>query len=311
MIMTSIIARKDELRSDLQRTLVVAPIGVSTGAIAEACLIQMSPKGPNLGRKYNIQTKPLRIGRDDTCEIQNLDSSVSRFHAEVKRNDEGQLLIRDLGSTNGTFVNNVRVDTERVLQDGDSLQLGNCLYRFLSGNNLEAEYHEEIHRLMVLDPLTGLHNRRSLQEFLDRELERANRDKLDLAVLMLDIDHFKSINDRYGHLLGDYALRTLANILKPMIRGYDMLARFGGEEYILVLPGVDLTKAQRCAERILRAIREQDFEYEGVSFHLTVSIGVASWNTTDEPTESALLSTVDRRLYRAKQMGRNQCCVDG
>src|SRR5947207_496965 len=181
-----------------------------------ACLVYIYPTGPDMGTRYPLGAEPVFIGRQEDCAVRNTDASVSRYHAKIVRGDDGEYTVTDLNSTNGTFVNNARKQ-DGALRDGDYLRIGNCIYRFLGGGNIEAEYHEEIYRLTVLDGLTQVHNRRYLTEFLDREIARSNRHNRPLALIMLDIDRFKSINDRFGHLVGDMTLRELCARVRAVV----------------------------------------------------------------------------------------------
>src|SRR5947199_313345 len=173
------------------------------------------------------------LGRGEGSSIPIHDHSVSPKPARIEEGENGYC-VSDLGSTNGTFVNDGPVEHAR-LHDGDYLRVGNCIYRFLAGGNVESEYHEEIYRLTIIDGLTSIHNQRYLLEFLDRELARSARHKRPLALIMFDIDHFKAINDELGHLGGDFALRELANVVKQAVRREDLFARYGGEEFALSL----------------------------------------------------------------------------
>src|SRR5262249_34686491 len=155
-------------------------------------------------------------GRGGDCHIHIEDHSVSRKHARIDPTTEGYVAV-DLGSTNGTFVNDQPV-TRQVLRDGDYLRTGNCIYRFLAGGNVEAEYHEEIYRLAIVDGLTDIPNKRFLNEFLVRELSRSSRHNRPLSLILFDIDRFKVINDEWSHLCGDQVLRELASRMKTQIR---------------------------------------------------------------------------------------------
>jgi two-component system cell cycle response regulator len=201
-------------------------------------------------------------------------------------------------------VNNVPV-TDAKLSDGDYLRIGNCIYRFLEGGNIEAEYHEEIYRLTVQDGLTGLHNRRSLTEYLDRELSRAERHQRPLSLALFDIDRFKAINDGCGHLAGDTILRELAAILRPVVRKDEMLARYGGEEFVMVLPETPVECAVTACERLRQTVAAHPFTYDGKQIPVTVSIGVAV-NGANADTPELLLKAADARLYEAKSLGRNR-----
>jgi diguanylate cyclase (GGDEF)-like protein len=268
-----------------------------------ATLVQIGPPGPGLGRRFPTETQSVTLGRDPQCSLTIADGSVSRIHSHIEPRETGGYRLADLNSRNGTFVNGARV-TLADLKDGDYLQLGECVFRFLAGGNVEASYHDEIHRLTLLDPLTGAHNRRSLSEFLERELDRASRYQRDFALLLIDADHFKAINDQHGHPGGDVVLRGLANRLRGLARAEDLVARYGGEEFAIALPETDLDGAVRAGERYRQAVARAPFEFEGANIRLTVSIGVAAF----DPAVSSgdLLQQADASLYQAKHLGRNR-----
>jgi diguanylate cyclase (GGDEF)-like protein len=214
----------------------------------------------------------------------------------------------DLGSTNGTFVND-RPAAGTPLSDGDSLRVGNCLFRYLAGGNVEAEYHEELYRLAIVDALTGLHNHRYFLEYLEREAIRSARHDRPLALILLDIDHFKAVNDTLGHLAGDLALKELARRLRLEVRRDELLARYGGEEFAVVLSESSLEQAAEIAERFRRAAEELTLSYEGKPFSLTISLGVA-WSPGGKALEpQQLIRRADKRLYRAKRDGRNRVAL--
>src|SRR5262249_16624742 len=148
------------------------------------------------------------------------------WHASLQPDGDDYYII-DLQSTNGTFVNETRV-TAQKLRDGDYLHIGNCICRFLAGGNIEASYHEEIHRLTIIDALTDVFNRRYFLEFLAQELAGASRYRRPLSLAMFDADRFKLINDNLGHLAGDFTLREMAAIAKRNVRATDVIVRYGG-----------------------------------------------------------------------------------
>jgi two-component system, cell cycle response regulator len=274
----------------------------------EACLVHIYPTGPGMGRRHELGERPALIGRGEDCSISNPDTSVSRCHARILREKDGRYLVTDLGSTNGTFINNT-CRREGYLCDGDYLRVGNCIYRFLAGGNIEASYHEEIYRLTILDALTQLHNRRYFNEFLEREVARAVRHDRSLAVLLLDIDHFKTINDRMGHLAGDMAIRELCTLLKSLLRSDELLARYGGEEFAIVLPEADADTARAMAEQIRLFVERKIFAFNKHKYRLTVSVGVAVLPAKESPTLASFLNQADDNLYRAKFAGRNRVVV--
>src|SRR5262249_3181681 len=180
----------------------------------DACAAHIYPTGPGMGTRYTLTDAPMVIGRGNDCDIRINDHSVSRRHARIQPGADGYYAV-DLQSTNGTFVNDIPASMCK-LKDGDYLRVGNCLFRFLAGCNVEASYHEQIYRLTILDGLTNIHNKRYLLEFLDRELSRSARRGTPLSLALLDIDHFMRVNDQAGQLAGDSVLRQLA----ARIRGF-------------------------------------------------------------------------------------------
>ncbi len=286
------------------RILATSPKTKPLGLRRNACLVHIYPTGPAMGWRYTLGDTPLVLGRDDDCDIVIDDDSVSRRHACLQCSPQGYGVI-DLQSTNGTFVNDNRVHL-CLLKDGDYLRIGNGIYRFLAGGNVEAEYHEEIYRLTIIDALTDIHNKRYFMEFLTRSLSCSTRYRRPLALVLLDIDRFKAINDQLGHLAGDFTLRELAGCIKTGIRKDDLFARYGGEEFGLVLPETTLQGAREMAEHLRQRVALHRFHYEGRAFHVTISLGVAATTGEEWLTTSELLEQADARLYRAKREGRNR-----
>lgn len=271
-----------------------------------ACLVHIYPTGPGMGSRYTLGDLPLVIGRGSDCEIRINDHSVSRRHARIQPGADGFYAV-DLQSTNGTFVNDIPASMCR-LKDGDYLRIGNCIYRFLTGGNVEAEYHEEIYRLTIIDALTEIHNKRYFLEFLDRELARSSRYDRPLSLVMLDIDRFRVINEELGHLGGDFTLRELAFRIKGNIRKEELFSRFGGEEFAIVLPETASEGAVSLADRLLRVVGQQTFQYEDRPYSVTISAGVTTTQGEKTITPSELIRRADEKLYQAKREGRNRVC---
>lgn len=160
------------------------------------------------------------------------------------------------------------------------------------------------------DPLTGLRNRRSFFEKAEDQVALYRRYKSELSIMMIDIDHFKKINDTLGHDAGDEVLKHLANVLTAMVRQVDILARLGGEEFAVLLPDTKRLGAAVLAERTRSAIEKSPFRYHGQEIALSASIGVASISTEGVSTIGELVRIADHRLYLAKDCGRNRICVD-
>jgi diguanylate cyclase (GGDEF)-like protein len=271
----------------------------------EGCLVIIY--GDDLGRRVPLVSDgPMTIGRSSRCEVHVDQESVSRNHARIKR-EKGRFAIEDLDSTNGTYVNDELVE-ETVLRDGDQLKIGRTIFKFIVSNNLEAQYHEEIYRLMTVDGLTELHNKRYFNETLEKEISRARRYGRSFALVLFDIDHFKKINDTHGHLAGDSVLRQLGALIRGRVRRDDTPARTGGEEFGVIVPEAGEDAALLLAEKLREAVESATFRFEDLELSVTVSVGVTTWNAAgDEPQE--LLKRADDKLYEAKRSGRNRVCV--
>lgn len=271
----------------------------------DAFLIQV--RGPELGKRVTLGDEPVTIGRDPSSTIVLRLDSVSRYHARVDTKDGGHWVV-DLQSTNGTYRNQQQVPgTGVLLVSGDYVQVGDAIFKYLTGDNIEAQFHEEIYQLTIRDSLTQIANKRVLVEFLDKEFARAKRYQRNLSVVMLDLDHFKRVNDTYGHLTGDFVLREFARLASLRIRREELLARYGGEEFVVVLPEMDLQEACEFAEAVRKSIEDHVFRFEGVTLRLTASLGVAAMASAMTRPE-ALIVAADEALYRAKREGRNRVC---
>jgi two-component system cell cycle response regulator len=281
---------------------VISTVGQSPTA-KEACLVVLY--GDDLGKKHNLDAPSILIGRSNKSDIQIDQESVSRNHAKIM-NTGKSVIVRDLGSTNGTYVNDELID-EYVLRDGDLIKIGRTIFKFLTGGNVENAYHEEIYRLTTIDGLTQIFNKRYFMEMLEREISRAHRYRRWLCLIIFDIDHFKNINDTYGHLAGDHVLRQLAGAVKSNLRREDMLARYGGEEFAIILPEVELAAARLIADKIRRIVEGTRFRFEETDIPVTISLGIAACaEEVHEPAE--FIKAADERLYEAKQTGRNRAC---
>ncbi len=266
-----------------------------------ACLVVIY--GPELGKRAPLSQATFEIGRSSRSDLPIDQESISRHHARITF-DGGRHLIEDLGSTNGTFVNDINVKRQH-LKDGDQVKLGRSILKYMSGDNIEANYHEEIYRLMTMDALTQTHNRRYFNEALEREYNRSLRYRRSLSLILFDIDHFKKINDTYGHVAGDSVLRQLALVVKPRLRGQDCLARVGGEEFAVLLPEVDNPGARVAADKVRAIVESARFLVDNKEFGCTVSVGLITFDAR-MTSPQMLYEMADKNLYAAKNGGRNR-----
>ncbi len=272
------------------------------------CLVVIYTKEPTLlGKRFVLDESPTRIGRGTDNTIVLDSDSVSRRHAHFEARGKGWIVADD-GSTNGTYCNDEQVLRELVLRNGDRVKIGSTIFKFLSGADVEAQYHEEIYRLTIIDGLTQVHNKRYLYEALERELIRGRRHNRNLAVLMFDIDHFKRINDLHGHLAGDFVLKELARIVQSRIRRDEVFARYGGEEFCIILPETMLEGAVELGERLRQQIQDHTFVFQQDKIKVTISVGAAVL-TDEDRNAGELLKRADERLYQAKNSGRNRVCA--
>jgi diguanylate cyclase (GGDEF)-like protein len=284
-------------------TAVDVELGFSTPPTStdRACLVVIY--GPELGKRAALATGTFDIGRSSKADLPIDQESISRNHARITW--EGQRhVIEDLGSTNGTFVNDTSIKRQ-PLKDGDQVKVGRSILKYMAGDNIEANYHEEIYRLMTMDALTQTHNRRYFNDALEREFNRSLRYRRALSLVLFDIDNFKGINDTYGHVAGDSVLRQLALVVKPRLRAQDVLARVGGEEFAVLLPEVELAGARIAAEKIRALVASALFAVDNKEFGVTVSVGVTTFDARIS-SPAMLYEMADKSLYAAKSGGRNQ-----
>ncbi len=267
------------------------------------CLIMI--RGDFIGQVYELEKDVIMIGRSDDADLVISDISISRKHAMTVRKADG-FYLSDLGSTNGSWVNKVPARGSVKLEEGDKVTLGEVVFKFSFQDEDDTQYHLMLRNMAVKDGLTRIYNKRYFTEILGKEFDYNRRNQVGLALIMFDIDHFKQINDTWGHPAGDFILRSLARMIDREARGYDLFARFGGEEFVLLLRGVPLRSAVALADRIRYLIESNVFRYEGEELRVTISLGVTWWSGDDRfHSPDELVESVDRHLYDAKRAGRN------
>lgn len=288
-------------------TIVQKPVGEGAGDRPRNndCLVVIYTKEPTLlGKRFVLDLSPVRIGRGSENQIVLEGDSVSRRHAHLEQRGNVWWAIDD-GSTNGTYVNDEQIGRELGLSNGDRVKVGPTIFKYLSGADVEAQYHEEIYRMTIIDGLTQAHVKRYLMEALEKEIIRARRHVRDLSFIMFDIDHFKKINDHHGHLAGDFVLKELARIVQGRIRRDEVFARYGGEEFALVLPETNLEGARALADGLREKIEQSRFVFQGDSIPVTISMGVAMLEDQHK-VGLDLIRAADAKLYEAKRGGRNR-----
>jgi two-component system, cell cycle response regulator len=290
------------MRDEKTRVSQVSKIADKRLAGGIPCIVQIY--GKDIGKKYALDKVQTTIGRgpDNTivCDMDN----VSRTHCKIYAGAGGNY-IEDVGSTNGTFVNDQELASRTKLRNGDLLKIGGVIFKFIDGDNIEQLYYEEIYRMAIIDGLTQVFNKRYFMEFLDREMARCARYARPLTLVMFDLDHFKRVNDEFGHLAGDYVLKRVAEMIqKKHIRKEECFARYGGEEFSIVLPDTPADRGAILSEKIRQGIEETKFEFEQNLIPVTVSMGVTMMTKGD--TQDSFIARADEKLYVGKQGGRNR-----
>jgi diguanylate cyclase (GGDEF)-like protein len=261
-------------------------------------------EGPEAGRVYQLSQCVVTFGRSADSDIAIEDSGVSRHHACVGVFGQS-VYVEDMGSENGTYVNEKRVRRAQ-LQSGDLVQLGARVgFSFQWVNGAHLRLIEQLYSASTRDGLTGIYNRRHFQDRLQAEVAFCRRHGTDLGLVMIDIDYFKSINDRHGHPVGDAVLQQLASRIVRQVRTEDIFARIGGEEFAVVLRGINIDGCCRLAERLRVSIAGSPFRVDDLILPVTVSLGCASLSGGGVTTK-ALIASADARLYHAKRHGRNR-----
>lgn len=247
----------------------------------------------------------LTIGRDEGCDLEINDDFMSRMHATLELTEAGYQ-VTDGNSRNGTFVNDKRITTH-LLKPGDQIRLGNHIFKFLSSDHVETHYHEAVYEMMTLDAMTNVYNRRYFEDAFRREVLRSQRHGRPLSLLIFDIDKFKQINDTYGHLVGDEILKALSARIRGRVRGDEIVARIGGEEFAVVLVETSKVNARKVAESLCEMVRATPLLPDRPDLMTTISVGGVFANGLELLSEQDLISQADQQLYLAKTSGRD--CV--
>jgi diguanylate cyclase (GGDEF)-like protein len=249
------------------------------------------------------------VGRANDCEIWLSDDGVSRKHATVTF-ENGVYSIEDTGSANGTFVGGQKVE-RASLRDGDLIQFGpQAVFRYSVADEGQEQLLRQLYEASVTDALTGANNREHFDSQLRMELSYARRHGTDVSLVMFDVDHFKRVNDTYGHPVGDEVLVEISKATRRLVRNEDVFARYGGEEFALILRGIALDGARVVGERLRERIAALSVTTDKGPLQVTVSVGCASFVSTPDQTAEAIVQLADKRLYVAKRGGRNRVVAE-
>ena len=258
--------------------------------------------GSLLGMTYAIRDEVIAIGRTATLDIPIDDENVSRRHAEITF-DGSSVKIKDLDSTNGTFVNSQRI-TDTILHDGDLILIGRVLFKFIRSSSIENRFFDQMYALATTDFLTGIFNRQHIISRLESEFARSRRYNRPLSILLYDIDHFKHVNDSFGHLAGDQLLMESSRLIGKSVRSQDYYGRFGGDEFMIICPETDLNNTVLLAQRLVQVLAKWSYSYQSRKLDFNISIGLAA--LSDEMRSAVdLIAKADTLMYRSKQRGRN------
>lgn len=264
--------------------------------------------GSMMGEMYKIGRERTVIGRGQRADIRLVDDGISREHCEIVIEND-KLVLRDLGSTNGTYCKGVRV-TRHELVDGDKVLVGsNTVLKFTYHDKLDETFQRQMLESALRDDLTKAFNKKYFMDRVESEFAYSLRHNVPLTLIAFDLDHFKSINDTYGHPAGDYVLSEVSGVVHASIRVEDVFARVGGEEFSVLCRGTDGIQGYTVSERLRSAVHTKTFTWDGRVIPVTMSVGVATVPDASIRDAMEFIAATDQVLYEAKRGGRNRVCV--
>jgi diguanylate cyclase (GGDEF)-like protein len=264
--------------------------------------------GHDSGKRHKLRAGSMTIGRSTRADITIEDDWASRIHCILHWKDD-VFELEDRDSTNGTYVNTHKI-TRIQVPPGVPIQVGHSLLKVEYKDEAEIQLEQNLQRSAFVDGLTGIYNRQYFMKRAAEEWAYARRHHLPLAVIMIDIDHFKLVNDTYGHQMGDFVLNRFASIINSNKRPEDVFARYGGEEFILLPRGdISVDGMRLHCERIRQTIETSEFAFGETLVRITVSLGFYFGQVTNgegDPSIEVFIGKADEALYRAKDLGRNR-----
>ncbi|HVX93713.1 MAG TPA: GGDEF domain-containing protein [Polyangia bacterium] len=284
-----------------------APLAPEGGKRDRAYLVVLA--GASVGEMYKIEGERTVIGRGQKAQIRLLDDGISREHAQLVVLGD-RIVLQDLGSTNGTYCNGLKVEANKELVDGDKILVGSTtILKFTYHDNLDEIFQKQMYESALRDGLTKAFNKKYFTDRLESEFTFATRHVAPLTLVLFDIDHFKKVNDTYGHQAGDYVLSEISALLTGALRAEDVFARYGGEEFAVICRGSDVAQGAIVAERMRKAVEQNKFVFEGTHIPITISVGVAGLPDAAVKDAAELVSLADQSLYKSKHGGRNRVTV--
>lgn len=264
-------------------------------------------KGSRIGEIYDLHEPMISIGRSSDCTLRVEDNAISRQHFKIIC-ESNAVFIEDAKSTNGTFVNGQSIGANKVqLRDGDKIQISRetiLEFSYLDETKILSE--KKRYEMGVLDPVTNIYNKRYLLDRLSEEFSFAKRREAHLTIAIFDIDHFKVVNDTYGHLAGDAVLQKIAELINGVVRSDDLFARYGGEEFVIMMRDTELHNAIILCERLREMVSQLKVVHDGREIVVTISVGIATLTAEKDESFVDLIARADQYLYRSKKQGRNR-----
>ena len=300
---------------DLEKTSVVTSetlkSTLDTANKTPAALVLLVGPASSIGKQWHLSSSDIVIGRSPNSTIFVDDRSVSKSHAKFMLNGS-DVIVMDLESTNKTVINQQTIAplTPVALKNNDQIKVGNVIFKFLEKGNVETVASKAAFDKSQLDALTGIYSKGALQAYSPEAIKRSDMTGGPLSLIVFDIDHFKKVNDTHGHAAGDYVIQEIARLVKDkLIRSEDFFARFGGEEFVLVVSSSDIPVSANIAERIRATIEAHTFEFEGKKMPITISAGVSVRRPKGDGWDQ-LFEKADKALYQSKNRGRNLVSIE-
>ncbi len=257
------------------------------------------------GTLFDLTEAQTSIGRNADNTIALEFNGVSRYHFKLLSSGESHVL-EDCGSKNGTYLNNKKVESLTPLAKGDIIKIGSIALKYLPKGDPERLTYDKLNLEANTDKHTGCFNKTYFNNRINLEVNKCKVTGEPLSLVIFDLDHFKKLNDNYGHDAGDYVLKEMAQVIRGNgIRELDVFARYGGEEFVILLPKTNLKQSFEIAERLRKLIEGKEFLYDGKRLPVTASIGVADYRQ-GVVTGTDLFKRADEAVYKSKEGGRNQ-----